>query len=127
LKPLPQIRKLIGPHSGADPAGIDEPPVGAVVPQQQRADERAAALGVGPADDHEFLPVEALGLEPEPALAREIAGVQPLRDDAPEPELAGVPMKRLTLPDLMIAVPDGISPSPEESGQAAGGTELVQM
>jgi hypothetical protein len=69
--------------------------------------------------DHEFFPVEALGLEPEPALARAIASVQPLRDDVLELDLAGVPMKRLTVPDLMIAVPDGIGRSLEKRGHVA--------
>ena len=36
--------------------------------QQQRADVRPAALGIGPAHYHELLAVEALRLDPDPAL-----------------------------------------------------------
>ena len=80
MTPLPEILELICTRSRADPAGIDKSPVRAIVPQQQRSDERAAPVGVGPAHDHKFFPVEALGLEPEPVLAQAIADVQPFRE-----------------------------------------------
>jgi hypothetical protein len=102
-----------------DPAGVYEPAVGVVVPEQERADKRAAALGVGPADDHKFLPVEAFGLEPQPALSRAVTGIEPLRHDALEPESAGMPTERRPLPDLVVAVPDGVIPAIEKSGKTA--------
>jgi hypothetical protein len=46
-------------HAGAGAAGIVEPAVVGVIAQQQRADVGSAALGIGPADDNEFLAVEA--------------------------------------------------------------------
>jgi hypothetical protein len=66
LQPPQEVLDLVGAHPGADPAGINQPPVGVVVPEQQRADERPAALGVGPADNDKFLPVEAFGLSQSP-------------------------------------------------------------
>ena len=72
-------------------------------------DERTAAFGVGPADDDKFLPVEASNLEPETAVAWGCTGVQSLRDDAFQPKRAGMPVKRRTLADLVVAIVDRLS------------------
>jgi hypothetical protein len=83
------------------------------VAEQQCPDERTAALGVGPADDDKLRLVEAFGLAPEPAIARAVGGIQPLRNDAFETERADLPVKRRTLPDLVIAVADRVLPALE--------------
>ena len=76
---------LIGPHPGTNLTGINKLASRIVVPEQQRADIRAAAFGVGPADDDKFIAVEVFGLEPGPAIARAVRGIEALRDDALEP------------------------------------------
>jgi len=53
---------------------------------------------VGLGDSDEFVPIQAFGLELEPAPAGAIAGVHPLSDDTLEPDRAGMPVKRRTLP-----------------------------
>ena len=50
----------------------------------------ATALWIGPADNHEFLPVEALRLHPNAAIAWRVATISQLGDDAFEAELAGL-------------------------------------
>jgi len=59
-------------HSRADAPGIDELAVIRVVAEQERAKMRPRAFRVGPADHHEFLPVDALSLAPQAAIARRV-------------------------------------------------------
>jgi len=51
------------------PAGIDQPAVGIVVGEQQRAEIRPPSFRIGPPDDDEFLAVKAFDLEPQAAVA----------------------------------------------------------
>ena len=67
---------------------------------------RSRSFRVGPADDDELGPVEAFGLDPRAAIAGQIGPVDPLRDDALEPVLAGRPAESLAVAVLMIAVGD---------------------
>ena len=80
VEPLAQIEHRVGIEAGADLAGIDEP-VGTVHAEQQRA-EAALLVARRPADDHEFLPLGALDLQPGPGAPAAIGRVGPLRDDA---------------------------------------------
>src|SRR5215212_7987920 len=65
---------------------------------------RSRALGVGPADHDELLTVQAFDLSPEAAVAGLVGAVQPFRDDALDPELAGIAMKALSTHNMMFAV-----------------------
>ena len=51
-----------------------------VLAEQQGADVRAAALRIGPADDHELLAVEALRFYPDPAVAWRVGSIRLLGD-----------------------------------------------
>jgi hypothetical protein len=46
--------------------------------EKQRTELLAAPFALGPADHHEFLPVEAFRLHPDAAIARRIGLVDPL-------------------------------------------------
>jgi hypothetical protein len=72
--------------------------------QQHRPDIGARAFGIGPSDDDKLLAIEALGLEPQAAIARHIRRVSPLRHDAFQAALANLCMKRPAATDLMIRV-----------------------
>ena len=50
---------------------------------------RPAALGIGPTDNDELLAIEALGLDPDPAVAGGVGSIRSLRDGAFETKLAG--------------------------------------
>ena len=63
-----QVFELISPHPGTDPADVNQPPARIVIPEQQCADKRSAAFGVGPADDDKFLAMQAFDLDPTPQL-----------------------------------------------------------
>jgi hypothetical protein len=43
-----------------------------------RPRESQAVHWIGPADDHELLPVEALGLEPDSSITRSVGPIEPL-------------------------------------------------
>ena len=75
--------------------------------QFSRCDPRRlmSTLWVGPADHDEFLAVQALDLEPGPAV-RLIATINPLRDDPFKAVLAGDLVERRPMVDLMVAVAD---------------------
>src|SRR4030095_5389825 len=75
------LQFLLG-HAGACTAGVVQSAVVRVVAEQQGADVRPAALWIGPADDHELLAVEALRLDPDPAVARRVGSIGLLRDGA---------------------------------------------
>src|SRR5205807_1326031 len=62
-----------------------------------------AALRVGPANYNEFLPVQALDLQPR-APIRLVPAIDALRDDAFQAALAGKPMEVRATADLMIVV-----------------------
>src|SRR5829696_685455 len=80
------------------------PAVRGVVGEEQRPEMRTRALGVGPADHHKLLTVQALDLAPETAVAGLVGAVQPFRDDAFDPELAGIAIKGLSTHNMMFAV-----------------------
>ena len=82
---MPQPFKLGRVDAGAGAAGIDQPAVGIVIGEQQRAEIRSPAFRVGPADDDEFLAVEAFDA-PQAAVAGRVGCIGALRDDA-----SGVP------------------------------------
>jgi hypothetical protein len=66
LKPLSQVRQHLVWHSRTHAPGIDEPAVVSVVAKQERAEIGPRPFGVRPANDNEFLPVEAFGLRHKP-------------------------------------------------------------
>jgi hypothetical protein len=57
-------------HAGARPTGVVQPTVFGIIAQQQGANVPPASLRVGPSDDHELLAIEALRLDPDPAVTR---------------------------------------------------------
>ena len=62
--PSAQIpRRLLG-HAGAEAAHVNPFAVIPKIAQQQPAEMRSRAFGVGPSDDDEFLPIEAFRLAP---------------------------------------------------------------
>src|SRR5947207_366690 len=68
--PEPLQFRLI--DAAADAAGIDQAVVRIVISEQQSADIRAGPFGVGPADHHEFLAVQAFHFKPQAAIAGRI-------------------------------------------------------
>src|SRR5690606_36628183 len=77
-------------------------------PEQQRAEARARAAGVGVADDDEFLPLQALHLEPALRALFAVAVVRALRHDALEAEPAGLGEHRGTVALDVLAVADRV-------------------
>ena len=65
----------------------------------------AAAFGIGPADDHEFLAIETFDLQPGTPI-RLIPAVHALGDDPFELVLAGRFVKGRSVPDLVIVEAD---------------------
>src|SRR5829696_7225539 len=65
---------------------------------------RTRALGVGPANHHELLTVQALDLAPEAAIAGHVGAVEPLRNNALDPELAGMTVEGLAAHKMVLAV-----------------------
>ena len=59
--------------------------------------EYIQTVGICPADDNELLAVEALRLDPDPAVAGRIRPIGELRDRAFQAELAGVLAKARTI------------------------------
>jgi adenylate cyclase len=69
---------------------IEQPASLGVVAKKQGAEVRTAAARFRPADDNELLAVQALGLEPQAAIARNVGLVDPLRHHALYAQLAGL-------------------------------------
>ena len=65
-------------------------PSSAVVAEQKRAQMRPRSFRVRPADDNELLAIEPFGFAPKAPISRRIGGIDRLRNDAFESELAGV-------------------------------------
>jgi hypothetical protein len=61
---------------------------------EQRAEPRPRASGIGPADNHEFLAVQAFDLEPQAAVAGRVGRIGAFRDDPFERLRAGLLMER---------------------------------
>jgi hypothetical protein len=59
LQPSTQPFQLRLLDASAGAAGIDQPSVRIVIGEQQRAESRPRAFGIGPADDDKFLAVQA--------------------------------------------------------------------
>ena len=75
-----------------------------VVTRQQGADVLPASLRVGPSNDHELLAIEALRLDPDPAVARSICAIDLLGDDAFQTQLAGVLTETRPVTSHMLVV-----------------------
>jgi hypothetical protein len=58
---------------------------------------------VGPTDDYKLIPVQALDLEPQPAIAGRVRSINALRDDSFDRQFAGPLIELLPASDLMIA------------------------
>jgi hypothetical protein len=99
-----QPLQLLVRHAGAGTAGIEQAVVFGVVAQQQGADVRSAALRIGPADNNELLAVEALGLDPDPAVPWSLGTIDLLGDGALQAQLAGLCAEGRTLTDNVFAV-----------------------
>jgi hypothetical protein len=69
-------------HAGACATSVVQASIFGEVTQQQGADVPPASLRVGPSNDHELLAIEALRLDPDPAVARCVWPIGSLRDDA---------------------------------------------
>jgi hypothetical protein len=67
-----------------------QPAIVRIVAEQQRADVRPASLRIGPADDDELFAVEALGLNPDPAVAWCIEPIRLLGNGAFKTKFAGL-------------------------------------
>src|SRR5262249_9568400 len=85
--------------------GIVQPPVIAVVTEQQCAEVRAAPTGFAPSDDNEFLAVQALRLQPEAAIAGDIRPVNTFRDDAFDAQPTRLSAEARAFADNMVADP----------------------
>ena len=66
---MPQTCEFRLIDAAAHTAGVHEAAVGIVIGEQQGAEQRAPAFRVGPADDQEFLAIQAFDLEPQAAIA----------------------------------------------------------
>jgi hypothetical protein len=88
---------------GADAAGVPQSAIIGVVAEKQRADMWPTARRVRPTDDDEFFAVEALRLNPEPAIARRIWAVDPLGHGAFEAEPTRVLTKLRAVADDVFA------------------------
>jgi hypothetical protein len=64
-----------------------------------------ASLRVGPSNDHELLAIEALQLDPDPAVARCVWSVGSLGDDAFQTQLAGVLTETRAVTSHILIVP----------------------
>jgi hypothetical protein len=65
---------------------------------------RPAALRIGPADDHEILAVEALGLDPGPTITGRIGPICVLGDGALEAQAAGLCAEARTITNNVLTV-----------------------
>jgi hypothetical protein len=65
---------------------------------------RPAALGICPADDDELLAVQALRLDPDPAVTKGIWLIHPLRDDVLQAKSAGVLAEAGAIGDNVLAL-----------------------
>src|SRR5262249_30704669 len=89
---------------GADAAGIDQPAIRIIVAEQQRPEPGPGAFGIGPADHHELLAVQAFDFEPQAPITGSVWRIDPLRDDPFDFQPAGMIVEGLPAPDLVIAV-----------------------
>ena len=63
---------------------------------------RARSFWVGPADDNEFLAIEAFGFAPQAPVSWRIRCIDRLGNDALEPELACMPADKLAVAGLAV-------------------------
>ena len=104
LQQTRQALQFLFRHSCASAACIVQPPIVGVVAQQQRADVRPAALGIGPAHDDELLAVQALRLDPDAAVAWSVGAIGELRDNTFQAQLAGMLAEAGAVARNMVAV-----------------------
>jgi hypothetical protein len=58
---------------------------------------RTRSFGIGPADDHELLPIERFDFPPQAMVPRRVRSVNRLGNDAFEAELARVPQNKFVV------------------------------
>jgi hypothetical protein len=73
------------------------------VGEQQRPEPGPGAFGIGPADHHELLAVQAFDFEPQATIAGSVGRINPLRDDPFDFQPAGMIVEDLPAPVLVIA------------------------
>jgi len=91
-------------NSSSDTPGIDQPPGWIVIRKQQRSQPGPRALGIGPADHHELLAVQAFHFQPQAAIAGRVGRIGAFRNDALELKLAGLRMECRPVAAVIIAV-----------------------
>src|SRR5260370_2691619 len=84
----PQPTKLCIVDADTGATGVDQPSLGIIVGEQQRAQPGPRAFGIGPAHNHELFAVQAFDFYPQAAIARRIGRIDALRDDPLYGELA---------------------------------------
>jgi hypothetical protein len=94
---LVQSRERLLAHARADAARVDQLTIRLEVTQQEGADIGSRSFRVRPSHDDKLGPVEALRLDPHSSVAGQIGAIEPLRDDAFEPVLAGRPPENLAV------------------------------
>ena len=104
LHPLHQLLDQLGVEAGADLADIGE--LAAVLRRQQQRAEAAALVAFRPADDDEFLALDAFDLEPVAGARAAVGRARLLRDDALAALLADRVEHLLAAADDMVAVED---------------------
>jgi hypothetical protein len=92
-------------YAGACATSIVQASIFGVVTQQQSAEVPPASLRVGPTNDHKLLAIEALRLDPDPAVAWCVWSVGSLGDDAFKTQLAGVLAEARAVTGHMLVVP----------------------
>ena len=89
--------------AGAGAAGVNEPPIGIVIGEQQGPEKGPRAFRIGPADHHELLAVQAFDFQPQAAVAGCVGRIGLLRDDPFELQTAGLLIEGTPASDLVIA------------------------
>jgi len=103
LQAMPQPAELRMVNTGPDASRINEPAVRIVIGEQERPEPGPSALGIGPPDDHELLPLFALDLDPHAAIAGRIGCVSAFGDDALQRQFTNLGVELRALSDLVIA------------------------
>src|SRR5207302_4818656 len=93
--------------ASAGAAGIDQPAIGIVVAEEQRPEPGPGPFGIGPADHHELLAIEAFHFKPQTAITGGVGRVDPLRDGPFDLQRASMIVEGTPAPDLVIAVVQG--------------------
>ena len=89
--------------AGSGTASVNEPRVGIIIGKQQSPKMGPRSFGIGPADHHELLAVQAFHFQSLAAIAGRVRRVGPLRDDAFQLQPARLLIEGPAAPDLMVA------------------------